>query len=406
MKVQNHSRYKSVIITGILGQDGANMAEYLLSHEPNIKVYGVMRRSANPNFINTKEFKSHENFEFVYGDLTDEVSINELVKKIKPDYFINFAANSFVGCSWDMPMQVFDVNTLGIIRCLEALRKYSLKCRFYSAGSSEEFGDIDYSPQDMDHPMKPRSPYGASKCSAHHIVKVYRESYKMYAVHGVLFNHEGVKRGEEFVTRKISKGVARIKNHLDTMIKIEAFDPIELGNIYAKRDWSDSEDFVEGVWMMLHQDEFIEKTQKFNDEFEERWGLLKNGGCALGGSDVEGISEEIVMENLKDYILASGETHSIKEFVEIAFREAGIYGSWIETSGQPCNTVFAMGDDHYTPLVTINSDFYRPAEVDVLMGDSSLIRKELGWKPKITFDQLVKKMVRFDLDSYAKKEES
>ena len=401
-----------VLITGILGQDGANMAEFLLSHEPNgrfrsgIQVYGMMRRSANPNFINTKKFENHENFEFVHGDLTDEVSINELVKKIKPDYFINFAANSFVGCSWDMPMQVYDVNALGVIRCLEAIRKHNPTCRFYSAGSSEEFGDVDYSPQDLEHPMKPRSPYGASKCSAHHIVKVYRESYGTYAVHGILFNHEGTKRGEEFVTRKITKGVSRIKHHLRTKASIEVFEPIELGNIYSKRDWSDSEDFVKGVWMMLHQDKFIERTQKFSDNFAERWGLLEDNGCALGGSDVEGVAEEIVIENLKDYILASGESHSIKEFIEIAFKEADIFGSWVETSGQPYLTKYVMGDDKYSPLVVVNPDFYRPAEVDILTGDSSLIREELGWKPEITFDQLVKKMVRFDLDTYAKKKEN
>ena len=199
---------KKVLITGILGQDGANMAKYLLDTE-DVLIYGMMRRTSNVNETNILEFKDDERFSLVYGDLTDDVSINKLVKEIEPDYLINFGANSFVGCSWDMPLQVFDVNTLGVIRCLEAIRKFKPECRFYSAGSSEELGDVDYSPQDIKHPIKPRSPYGASKAAARHIVKVYRESYDLFAIHSILFNHEGLKRGEEFVTRKITKSVAK-----------------------------------------------------------------------------------------------------------------------------------------------------------------------------------------------------
>ena len=201
---------KKVLITGILGQDGANMSEYLLSLD-DIEVYGMMRRTSNVNKSNIKSFEKHPRFSLVYGDLTDEVSLDKLVREIQPDFFINFGANSFVGCSWDMPLQVFDVNTLGVIRCLESIRKFKPDCRFYSAGSSEELGDVDYSPQDIDHPIKPRSPYGASKAAARHIVKVYRESYGIFAIHSILFNHEGIRRGEEFVTRKITKSVAKIK---------------------------------------------------------------------------------------------------------------------------------------------------------------------------------------------------
>jgi len=351
-----------VIVTGILGQDGANMAEYLLREVRDVKIYGMMRRSANPNFVNTHNFKDHKNFEFIYGDLTDDVSIDNLVKRIQPDYLVNFAANSFVGCSWDMPEQVMDVNALGVLRCLESIRKFKPDCKFYSAGSSEEWGDVDYSPQDIDHPIKPRSPYGASKASARHLVKVYKESYDMYAVHGILFNHEGTKRGEEFVTRKISKGVARIAHHLKNRMPIEHFDPIELGNIYSKRDWSDSEDFVEGVWLMLNQKE------------------------------------------PKNYILSSGETHSIKEFVTLAFKHAKLYGNWIESEHSPLATRFVLtggiGGDDYKTLVSINKNFYRPADVDLLLGDSTPIRKELGWKPKISFDMLVEKMVKFDIENY------
>jgi GDPmannose 4,6-dehydratase len=342
---------KTVIITGILGQDGANMAEFLLlKQDEPIRVYGMYRRSANPNFINTSKFQGHPNFEFRYGDLSDDVSIDLLVKEIQPDYFINFAANSFVGCSWDMPEQVMDVNCIGVLRCMNAIRKFKQDCRFYSAGSSEEMGDVDYSPQDIKHPIKPRSPYGASKAAARHLVKVYRESHGLFAVHGILFNHEGTKRGEEFVTRKITKGVARIKHRLAS---IESFDPIELGNLDAKRDWSDSEDFVEGIWLMINQEE------------------------------------------PKDYILSSGETHSIREFVELAFKHAGIYGFW---RGEGLEETYGYEDkSKWITLVKINEEFFRPADVNLLLGDSTPIREELGWKPKISFDSLVKRMVQWDI---------
>ena len=304
-------RMRKILVTGTLGQDGANMCEYLLRN-PDNKVYGMIRRSSNPNFINCGSFLENENFQLVYGDLTDETSLDKLVKEIQPDYFINFAANSFVGISWDMPLHVFDVNTGGVIRCLEAIRKYQPKCKFYSAGSSEEFGDVAYAPQDMKHPMRPRSPYGASKCGARHIVKVYRDSYDMYAVHGTLFNHEGTKRGEEFVTRKITKGVARISKALKNN---NTFKPIELGNIYSKRDWSDSRDFVKGVWLMLNQ------------------------------------------TKPKDYLLASGETHTIKEFVDKAFKYAGISGSWTEVDGDELATKLYNNSEKGETLVKINKDF-------------------------------------------------
>jgi GDPmannose 4,6-dehydratase len=338
------------------------MAEYLLEHgNSNIKVYGMMRRSANPNFINTTKFENHPNFQFVYGDLSDDVSIDNIVKDIQPDYFINFAANSFVGCSWDMPLQVMDVNAIGVIRSLEAIRKFKPDCRFYSAGSSEEFGDVLYSPQDIKHPQRPRSPYGASKCTARHMVKVYRDSYDMFAVHGILFNHEGTKRGKEFVTRKITAGVARIYHKLRDVDEWRyrrkrkaEFKPIELSNLDAKRDWSDSEDFVRGVWLMLNQDK------------------------------------------PKDYILASGETHSIRDFVEKAFECVKMDGKWV---GAGVDEKYIHRDGKYEHiLVRINPEFYRPAEVEFLLGDSTPIREELGWKPNSTFEDLVNKMVKFDIE--------
>jgi len=349
-----------VLVTGILGQDGANMVEYLLANT-DAKIFGMIRRTSNPNFVNCKKFINDKNFQIVYGDLSDSISIDTLVRDIQPDYFINFAAQSFVACSWDLPLQTFDVNASGVARCLEAIRRFQPKCRFYSAGSSEEFGDVEFTPQDINHPIRPRSPYGASKAAARHLVKVYRDSYNLYAVHGLLFNHEGTKRGEEFVTRKISRGVARIhysiKNHLP-------FEPIELGNLDAKRDWSDSEDFVDGVWKMLNQ------------------------------------------EKPNEYILSSNETHSIREFVEKAFEAAGIDGVW---HGERTSEQFSISTESYqkinghsSVLVKINEKFYRPAEVDLLLGDSTPARQELGWTPQVSFEKLVSKMVKFDIDNFEK----
>jgi GDPmannose 4,6-dehydratase len=232
---------------------------------------------------------------------------------------------------------------------LEAIRKFKPECRFYSAGSSEELGDVDYSPQDINHPIKARSPYGASKAASRHLVKVYRESYNMFAIHSILFNHEGLRRGEEFVTRKITKGVAQIKQAIDARSN---FVPLQLGNVNARRDWSDSEDFIRAVWLMLNQKE------------------------------------------PKEYVLSSNETHSVKEFVSLAFQEAGIAGLW---SGEGLDEKFRIFQENKI-LAEVNEDFYRPAEVDLLYGDSNPIREELGWKPKFSFQDLVKRMVNNDLE--------
>jgi GDPmannose 4,6-dehydratase len=341
---------KKVLITGVLGQDGANMAEYLLSSTDH-QVYGMQRRSGTPNYDNIESFKNNDRFHLVDGDLTDSASIDNLVKKIKPDFLINFGANSFVAVSWEMPLQVFETNTLGVIRCLEAIKKFKPDCRFYSAGSSEEFGDVDYSPQDIKHPIKPRSPYGASKAAARHLVKVYRESYDIFAVHSILFNHEGIRRGEEFVTRKITKKVAEIYHKLKA--GGEEFEPLQLGNVDAKRDWSDSKDFMRAVWLMLGQDK------------------------------------------PKDYVLASGRTHSVKEFVQVAFQKAGISGLW---SGTGLDAKYLHGGPPV--LAEINEKWYRPAEVQILHGDASEIKKDLGWEPEISFDQMVKDMVDNDIKNY------
>lgn len=337
---------KKVIITGITGQDGSYMVDFILNNT-DYMVYGIRRRSSNPNLENIAHNLNHPRFKMMIGDLSDSNSIDELVKEVKPDYFINFAAQSFVGSSWQIPLQTFDATAVGVLRCLEAIRKYSPDCRFYSAGSSEEMGDVLYSPQDLDHPIRPRSPYGAAKAAARHITKVYRESYNLFAIHSILYNHESERRGEEFVTRKITKNIARI---LKAIKNNQEFGPLELGNLDAKRDWSHAQDFIEGVWLMLNQNEPHE------------------------------------------YILSSGETHTVREFVEKAFDIAGIKGSWI---GENEHTMYISTDNKI--LVQINSKFYRPAEVDLLLGDSTKARQDLKWLPKISFDALVEKMVKNDI---------
>lgn len=350
---------KNIIITGVTGQDGSYMADLLLA-ETDYKIFGMVRRASTNNYQNIKHILDHPNFKLITGDLTDSQSIDNIVREIKPDYFINLAAQSFVGSSWQIPEQTFDIDAVGVIRCLEAIRKHSPNCRFYNAGSSEELGNVDYSPQDEKHPLKPRSPYGAAKAAARHIVKVYRESYNLYAIQGLLYNHESERRGEEFVTRKITKKIAQIKKAIDSN---KQFEPLELGNINAKRDWSHAKDFVRGIWMMLNQNE------------------------------------------PKEYLLASGETHTVREFVEKAFIAAGINGHWSFKNGSiygnhapPKDEIFIK--DTGEILMRINPKFYRPAEVDLLLGDSSLAKKELKWTPNISFDDLVKEMIDNDIKVY------
>jgi GDPmannose 4,6-dehydratase len=345
---------KKVIITGVTGQDGSYMADLLLE-ETDYEIYGMVRRTSTKNYKNIEHLLNNPRFKTVTGDLSDSQSIDNLIRELKPDYFINLAAQSFVGSSWQIPEQTFDIDAIGVIRCLESIRKHIPNCRFYNAGSSEELGNVDYSPQDENHPLKPRSPYGAAKAAARHIVKVYRESYNLFAIQGLLYNHESERRGEEFVTRKITKNIARIQKALNNN---EKFEPLELGNIDAKRDWSHAKDFVNGIWIMLNQSE------------------------------------------PKEYLLSSGETHTVREFIEKAFKIAGISGEWV---GKDITEQYilkkTLNSIYYDNqiLVKINSKFYRPAEVDLLLGDSGNARKELNWKPNISFDSLVKIMVENDL---------
>lgn len=356
---------KAVVITGVTGQDGSHMVDFLLKNT-DLLIFGGVRRLSVYNHENIRHINS-DRFHLINFDLTDSHAIARTVEKLQPDYFINFAAQSFVASSWDFARQTWQANSTSVLDILEAIRLYKPSCRLYQAGSSEEFGNVLYAPQDEKHPLRPRSPYGASKAAARQLIKVYRDSYNLYAIQGWLFNHEGTRRGEEFVTRKITKNIARISYAIKNN---ESFIPLELGNVEAKRDWSDAEDFVEGVWMMLNQD-----------------------SCNL---NYNGTPEE--------YVFSSNESHTIREFVEKAFKCAGIDGSWIyiDPDAKAEDEIFCRkkSDGKYEVLVKINPKFYRPAEVELLLGDSTRARNELGWRPKISFDNLVKKMVQWDLENY------
>ena len=383
---------KKVIITGVSGQDGSYMTDFLLK-ETSYFIYGIVRRSSSPVYPNLAEALKNERFKLITADLSDSQSIENIVREVNPDYFINFAAQSFVGASWQIPEQTFDVTAVGVLRCLEAIRKFSPNCRFYSAGSSEEMGDVQYCPQDLNHPIRPRSPYGAAKAAARHITKVYRESYNLYAIHSILYNHESERRGEEFVTRKISKGVARINKAIANK---EVFNPIELGNLDSKRDWSHAKDFVKGIWMMLNQEEYNQKLKK--DYQDALYSIVLEGSKEEHGQwETKWLSKKSM-----EYILSSGETHSIREFVEKAFLVAGIEGFW---QGEGINEKYLLAnyihEEHPNldgTLVKINPKFYRPAEVEILLGDSSKIREELKWEPEVSFEDLVMRMVKSDID--------
>jgi len=379
-----------IIVTGVTGQDGSYMIDYLLKNTKAL-IFGGVRRLSVYNHKNLSHIPKHDRFHLVNFDLTDAHSIGAIVEQLKPDYFINFAAQSFVASSWDFARQTWQTNSTSVLDILEAVRQYRPQCRFYNAGSSEEFGNVAYSPQDEQHPLRPRSPYGASKAAARQIVKVYRESYNLYAIQGWLFNHEGPRRGEEFVTRKITKGVARIAYSIKCDIP---FAPIELGNVYANRDWSDSEDFVECVWLMLNQ-------YLYRKDSEDIKKIYHGRGKLMLPQNINPTWDKVLSENIKEYVLSSNETHTIKEFVEEAFKVAGITGVWhgdglTEEFSISTKDAIAMNAPS-SVLVKINSNFYRPAEVELLMGDSTQFRNDFGWKPKTGFKQLVEKMVRSDL---------
>ena len=333
---------KTAIITGITGQDGSYLAELLLNK--GYTVYGLVRRTSQPtqgrNLIN--HLLDNDNFNLVNGDLTDQSSIDNAVKEIQPDEFYNLGAQSFVPESWRSPTMTADVTGLGALRCLEAIKLVKPDCKFYQAGSSEQFGDVREIPQNELTPFYPRSPYGCAKVFAYDITRNYRESYGLFACTGILFNHESPRRGLEFVTRKVTMTVARIAKGLDECLSI--------GNVKAKRDWGFAGDYVEMQWRMLQQ------------------------------------------ENPEDFVVATGETHSVQEMINLAFSRVNLELTW---SGEGVNTIAT--DQNGVIRVRTNPKFFRPAEVDLLVGDYSLAAEKLGWKPSTSFSELVEMMVDSDL---------
>ena len=335
---------KNVIVTGVTGQDGSHMVDYLLSNT-DYNIFGTLRRVSVKNHKNIEHLKNQERFKTINMDLNDPHSIREAVINVKPDYFINFAAQSFVASSWDYPIQTWETDSGAVLHILESIRKFNPKCRFYNAGSSEEFGDVISTPQDENHPLRPQSPYGAAKCASRHIVRVYRESYNLYSIQGWLFNHEGTRRGIEFVTRKISNGIALIKNAVE---KSQPIPVLKLGNLDAKRDWTDAEDLMEGVWKMLNQDQ------------------------------------------PKNYVLASGKMFSVRDFVNECLSSAKID---FTKEGEGENEKYFYKNKL---IVSVDPKFYRPAEVHKLCGDYSLAKRDLDWEPKTKFKDLVRKMYHND----------
>lgn len=316
---------KTALITGITGQDGSYLAELLLSK--GYKVYGLTRRTST---INNERIKHIEDkVEFLQGDLLDQSSLSEAVMHSKPDEVYNLAAQSFVKTSWNQPVLTGEFTALGVTRMLEAIRVVDKKIKFYQASSSEMFGKVTEVPQKETTRFYPRSPYGVAKAYGHYITLNYRESYDIFACSGILFNHESPRRGLEFVTRKITNAVARIK--LGTQ------DKLELGNLEAKRDWGFAGDYVEAMWLMLQQ------------------------------------------EKPEDFVIATGEAHSVKEFVQLAFEAVGI-------------------SDWEKYVISNKPEHLRPAEVDHLIGDYSKAEKVLGWKPKTSFKELIEMMVKADLE--------
>lgn len=330
---------KHALITGVTGQDGSYLAELLL--EKGYEVYGIMRRKSVVDYGNVEHIK--DKIHFIYADMTDPVSLIAAMKISQADEVYNLAAQSFVATSWEQPLATADIDALGVTNMLEAIRTVKPEARFYQASTSEMFGLVQAIPQTETTPFYPRSPYGVAKLYGHWITKNYRESYDLYACSGILFNHESERRGKEFVTRKITDAVARIK--------LGVQDHLELGNMDSKRDWGHSKDYVKAMWLLLQQD------------------------------------------HADDYVIATNETRTVREFVEVAFGHVGIEVEW---SGEGVDEI---GKDKATgkTIVKVNPKFFRPAEVDILLGNPAKAEKELGWKREISFSQLVERMVKNDL---------
>ena len=313
---------RTALITGITGQDGSYLADLLL--DKGYRVCGMVRRSSTENFERIEH--ARDRLELYQGDLLDQVSLAGILAKVQPDEIYNLAAQSFVPTSWEQPVLTAEFTGVGVTRLLEAVRGVCPKARFYQASSSEMFGKVRATPQNEHTPFYPRSPYGVAKVYGHYITVNYRESYGLYAVAGILFNHESERRGLEFVTRKITHGVARIKQGLAKDLR--------LGNLQARRDWGHARDYVRAMWLMLQQ------------------------------------------EKPDDYVIGTGATHSVEEFVEIAFSRVGL---------------------DWRKHVVVDPKFYRPAEVELLQADPAKAHEKLGWKPEISFPQLVTIMVDADV---------
>ena len=337
---------KHALITGITGQDGSYLAELLL--EKGYEVYGIMRRKSVVDYGNVEHIK--DKIHFIYADMTDPVSLITAMKISMADEVYNLAAQSFVATSWEQPLATANIDALGVTNMLEAIRIVKPEARFYQASTSEMFGLVQAVPQCETTPFYPRSPYGVAKLYGHWITKNYRESYNLFACSGILFNHESERRGKEFVTRKITDAAARIK--------LGKQECVELGNLSAKRDWGHSKDYVRAMWLMLQAD----------------------------APD--------------DYVVATGETRTVREFTETAFAHLGIKIRW-EGEG-----VDEKGIDEATGkvVVKVNPQFFRPAEVELLLGDPTKAETKLGWKREISFSDLVERMVKNDFELVSKED--
>lgn len=321
---------KKAFITGITGQDGSYLAESLL--EKGYKVYGLTRRTSTQNFARISKIIHNPNLELISGDLLDQHSLTIAIKDIEPDEIYNLAAQSFVQTSWNQPVLTGEITALGVTRMIEAMRIAAPNAKFYQASSSEMFGKVQETPQNENTPFYPRSPYGVAKVYGHWITINYRESYNLFAVSGILFNHESPRRGLEFVTRKIANGVARVK--------LGKQENIEMGNLDSKRDWGYAKDYVEAMWLMLQQDK------------------------------------------PEDFVVATGETHSVREFLQISCKVAGL--------------------NDWEKVYKHNPAYDRPAEVDSLIGNPEKVMTKLGWKPTVSFEELVELMVKSELEIESK----
>lgn len=338
---------KIALITGITGMDGSHLAELLL--EKGYEVHGIIRRSSSFNTDRIDHI--FDKLKLHYGDVTDPLVISNIVSKVKPNELYNLAAQSHVRVSFEEPYYTGQVDGIGTLVVIEAVKNHCPDCKIYQASTSELYGGVGYNMPSTGYNeesiMHPRSPYGCAKLYGLWITRNYRESYNMFICNGILFNHEGERRGETFVTRKITMALANIKNYIDT--NRDDFTKLKIGNLYAKRDWGYAKDYVEGMWLMMQQDK------------------------------------------PDDYVLATGETHTVKEFIELSCKECGWEIKW-EGSG-----INEKGYVNGKAIVEIDEKYYRPAEVDVLLGDASKSNKILGWSPKVKFQDLVKLMMRSDL---------